>query len=393
MKNAMMILSMALVMVACGQNETPVNTEGNDQVDENGQGAQQDTLSGQKIQVALLLDTSSSMDGLIDQAKMRLWNIVNTLTTLRYSGQEPEIEIALYEYGNDRLSAKEDWVRLVVPLTRDLDEISEKLFALRTNGGTEYCGSVINHAVKNLLWNDHENSLKLVYIAGNEGFNQHGFNFKEAISGAIQQDIFVNTIYCGDYESGVSEFWRDGANLGKGKYFNIDSDKAIQFVATPYDDSIAFYNRQLNDTYVSYSFSGHANKAKQEQQDQSNQAMSQGAYIERSISKTKSSAYDNSHWDLADKYKKEPEAIKKMKKEDLPAELKNKSPEELEAHAKKLIFEREKNQKAIQQLSVQRQQFIETQQKSSEKGGDDFGQAVEKSIFELAKRKGYDVQN
>jgi hypothetical protein len=96
---------------------------------------------------------------------------------------------------------------------------------------------------------------------------------------------------------------------------------------------------------------------------------------------------------LADKYKKEPEAIKKMKKEDLPAELKNKSPEELEAHAKKLIFEREKNQKAIQQLSVQRQQFIETQQKSSEKGGDDFGQAVEKSIFELAKRKGYDVQN
>ena len=387
----MMILSMALVMVACGQNETPVNTEGNDQVDENGQGAQQDTLSGQKIQVALLLDTSSSMDGLIDQAKMRLWNIVNTLTTLRYNRQEPEIEIALYEYGNDRLSAKEDWVRLIVPLTRDLDEISEKLFALRTNGGTEYCGSVINHAVKNLLWNDHENSLKLVYIAGNEEFNQHGFNFKEAISGATQQDIFVNTIYCGDYESGVSEFWRDGANLGQGKYFNIDSDKAIQFVATPYDDSIAYYNRNLNDTYVSFSLSGNANKAKQVQQDESNQAMSQGAYIERSISKTKSSAYDNSHWDLADKYKKEPEAIKKMKKEDLPAALKDKSPEELEAHAKKLLAAREKNQKAIQQLSLKRQQFIDAHQKNKKKDGDDFGEAVEKSIYALAQIKGYSV--
>jgi len=391
MKNVLMILSMAFALVACSQNETPVPADVNGQNDANGQSAQQDTLSGQKIQVALLLDTSSSMDGLIDQAKMRLWNIVNTLTTLRYNRQEPEIEIALYEYGNDRLSAKEDWVRLIVPLTRDLDEISEKLFALRTNGGTEYCGSVINHAVKNLLWNDHENSLKLVYIAGNEEFNQHGFNFKEAISGATQQDIFVNTIYCGDYESGVSEFWRDGANLGQGKYFNIDSDKAIQFVATPYDDSIAYYNRNLNDTYVSFSLSGNANKAKQVQQDESNQAMSQGAYIERSISKTKSSAYDNSHWDLADKYKKEPEAIKKMKKEDLPAALKDKSPEELEAHAKKLLAAREKNQKAIQQLSLKRQQFIDAHQKNKKKDGDDFGEAVEKSIYALAQIKGYSV--
>lgn len=59
-----------------------------------------------KIQVALLLDTSSSMDGLIEQAKSRLWNIVNTLTTLKYNGKAPQIEIALYEYGNDGISEK-----------------------------------------------------------------------------------------------------------------------------------------------------------------------------------------------------------------------------------------------------------------------------------------------
>src|SRR6187402_743198 len=57
-----------------------------------------------KIQVALLLDTSNSMDGLIEQAKSRLWNIVNTLTTLKYHGKTPDIEIGLYEYGNDGLS-------------------------------------------------------------------------------------------------------------------------------------------------------------------------------------------------------------------------------------------------------------------------------------------------
>ena len=68
--------------------------------------AQSSKKSETKIQVAILLDTSNSMDGLIDQAKSRLWNIVNTLTTLKFKGKTPEIEIALYEYGNNNLSSK-----------------------------------------------------------------------------------------------------------------------------------------------------------------------------------------------------------------------------------------------------------------------------------------------
>ena len=72
-----------------------------------------------KIQVALLLDTSSSMEGLIDQAKSRLWNIVNTLTTLKYEGKTPDIEIALYEYGNSGLSEKSNYIRQITPLSTD----------------------------------------------------------------------------------------------------------------------------------------------------------------------------------------------------------------------------------------------------------------------------------
>ena len=34
----------------------------------------------QFIKVALLLDTSNSMDGLIDQAKAQLWDVVNELS-------------------------------------------------------------------------------------------------------------------------------------------------------------------------------------------------------------------------------------------------------------------------------------------------------------------------
>ncbi len=50
----------------------------------------------------------------------------------------PSIEVALYEYGNDNLPAQEGFVRLVLPMTDDLDAVSEKLFALKTRGGQEY---------------------------------------------------------------------------------------------------------------------------------------------------------------------------------------------------------------------------------------------------------------
>ena len=88
-----------------------------------------------KIQVAILLDTSNSMDGLINQARTQLWKIVNEFTIIRLGGKTPKLEVALYEYGNNGLPAQESFLRMVVPLTGDLDKVSEAMFALKTNGG------------------------------------------------------------------------------------------------------------------------------------------------------------------------------------------------------------------------------------------------------------------
>src|SRR5687768_8407180 len=58
------------------------------------------------VQVALLLDTSNSMDGLIDQARSQLWRVVNQLAHARRAGYGARLQVALYEYGNNRLSAR-----------------------------------------------------------------------------------------------------------------------------------------------------------------------------------------------------------------------------------------------------------------------------------------------
>ncbi len=110
------------------------------------------TPEQRKIQIALLLDTSSSMEGLIEQAKSQLWLMVSELTKATCEGQDPKLEIALYEYGNDGLSFDNGYIRQVSPLISDLDDVSASLFSLSTNGGSEYCGYVIDKTIKDLEW-------------------------------------------------------------------------------------------------------------------------------------------------------------------------------------------------------------------------------------------------
>ena len=348
------------------------------------------TEENNKIQVALLLDTSNSMDGLIDQAKSRLWNIVNTLTTLKYSGKTPDIEIALYEYGNSGLAQQSNYIRQITPLTTDLDLISEKLFALKTNGGDEYCGAVIQDATKKLDWKNNNNNMKLIYIAGNESFDQGSINYKEAISDAIKNNIYVNTIFCGSSLEGINTFWKDGADYGKGKYFNIDSNRSIQYVSTPYDDEISKCNVKINTTYIGYGSKGSSKKMNQEAQDKNAQGVSAANYAERAVSKSKV-AYKNESWDLVDKVKQDPKAIAKIKKEELPAELQNKSEAELEVIVAKKTKERENIQKEIGELGKKRQQYIDAEAKKT-KSQDDLGNAISTSIVALAKVKGYTVE-
>lgn len=349
------------------------------------------TSKDNKIQVALLLDTSNSMDGLIDQAKSRLWNIVNTLTTLKYNGQAPQVEIALYEYGNDGIR-DENYIRQITPLTQDLDLVSEKLFALRTNGGSEYCGAVIRDATANLNWDGNEKSMKLIYIAGNEPFNQGRIDYKEAIAKAKNKNIYTNTIFCGNREEGIQSYWQNGAKAGNGKYFNIDSDKKIFYIETPYDVRISECNAKLNDTYISYGNHGSEYKQKQIAQDRNAEVQSVSNLVERTVSKSKKNAYKNEHWDLVDKAEKDAGFISNMKASELPDELKGKSKEEIKKAVAMKSAEREKIQREIEELSKKRQIYIDAEtKKRGTDDSDDLGKAIESSIQELAKMNGYSL--
>lgn len=380
-----LLFSLAFVTLSCTQAAAPRNV-----VDEKEIITPSNSNDATKIQVAILLDVSGSMDGLIEQAKSRLWNIVNTLTTLKYRGESPQIEIALYAYGTGN-RYEGDYMYQITPLTTDLDLISEKLFALRTSGSEEYCGTAISRATKELEWGSNESDMKLIYIAGNEIFEQGKISYKTSIPQALKKDIYVNTIHCGNPETGIRDLWRDAAERGKGKFFNIDSNARVRYIETPYDDRISSCNQRLNDTYISYGQLGDEKQANQINQDRNAASISKANSAERIVSKSKS-VYKNSSWDLVDMVKDDASALDKIKEKELPAELQGKSKDEI----KQLIAQKEKErsniQKEITELAKKRQEYIDNESQN-EAGDEDLGKAISASIIAFANVKGYTVEN
>ena len=343
-----------------------------------------------RIQVALLLDTSGSMDGLIDQAKTRLWNLVNQFINAKRDGKAPRLEVALYEYGNDGLPAAGGHVRKILGLTEDLDKVSEALFALKTNGGSEYCAWVIGDSLEQLSWSADNRDLKTIFIAGNEPFDQGPKPYAKACEAAVAKGVVVNTIFCGGYQEGADTKWRDGSVLGKGSYSNIDSDKAIVHIPAPQDTRIAELNVKLNATYIAYGGrAGEESKMRQEAQD-INAAKAAPSVASARIASKNSSFYKNDAWDIVDAAK-EGKDITKMKEAELPAEMKGMSADERKVFVEKKTAERAEVQKELRDLSVARDAFVqaETKKRAEAKGEKSLDDAMVESLKAQAVEKGF----
>lgn len=343
--------------------------------------------TGPTVQIGILLDTSGSMNGLIDQAKDQLWKIVNEVAKANKNNKDVTIQVGLFEYGKSSLPGFEGYLQMLSPLTNDLDKVSEELFSLRTNGGEEYAGKVILESVNRFVWSSHKDDLKLLIIAGNESFAQGDVPYEDAINKATENNIIVNTIFCGDMRQGKRLEWTEGAKLGKGKYFNINHNDRRVYVETPYDDKIIGLGKKLNHTYMSYGARSErrAKMANVAKQDSNSMSLSRASYIERNIVKSKKQ-YTSASTDMVDAYMADASSIKKINKDRLPDELKGKSDKEIKEIIEKKKKARVSLQKEIKILEKQRAQYLATKVNQDDKN---LGSAIIKSIRKQAKENGF----
>ncbi len=344
-----------------------------------------------RIQIAFLLDTSSSMDGLIDQAKARLWNILNEILKAKKDGEAPTIEVALYQYGNSGLLPEKGYIEQVVGLTSDVDLLSDKLFGLKTGGGDEFCGHVILRATDDLQWDDNDNTIKLIYIAGNEPFTQGEVKPEDALRKARSKDIIVNTILCGNPNGSDGASWRSGAKNGDGEFFYINQDERVTFIPSPYDDAIERCNRKLNGTYIPIGASGATYQANQLRQDANAESYSKANLSSRA--KYKASAnYNNSSWDAVDAHREDPSGLI-AKKQELPDSLQQLSDAELTVKIKEISAERSSLQKELLELTAKRDAFVaEAQASSAGAEANTLGEKINASVRKRLLEKNYEIK-
>jgi von Willebrand factor type A domain len=341
------------------------------------------------VQIAILLDTSNSMDGLIGQAKTQLWNVVNEFVRAKKNGRPPAMQVALFEYGKNTLPSNEGFVRLILPLTDDLDRVSEELFALKTQGGDEYCGWVIRDAVNRLDWSPSGDVYKAIFIAGNEPFTQGSVDFHQSCRAAIKRGIMVNTIFCGANPAGVQTGWKDGAVLADGRYLSIDQNQKIVDIPTPHDAQIAKLGVELNKTYLPYGRMGQAGLARQSAQDTNACEVSASVLAARTVSKG-NAVYCNDGWDLVDAIKNGKCNLEELKDEDLPDDLKKLDKAARKSKVDAAAKQREAIQAQILKLNKEREQFLVVERKKQlGSKADTLDQAIVKTIRDQATRQNF----
>ncbi len=337
------------------------------------------------VELAICLDTSGSMSGLIQAAQQKLWAIVNDLALAEPT---PKLRVALLTYGNDGHNPEDGWVTVQTPFTDDLDLVSQKLFALTTNGGTEYVGRVLQSAGQ-LDWMPSDSALKLILVAGNESADQdRDVPYGDMCRKLIGNGIMVNAIYCGPVADSLAPAWRQVAQLADGHFASIDQDNGTVVVETPFDGELAELSVAVNETYVPMGARGQTGLANQQAQDANAASLNSAAAATRAVTKAQSVYFCG--WDLVDACRAGDVKIEELSADDLPEALRGMTVDERKAHVEELVRKRDEIQGRIKTLSDQRNAFIAEQMK--DQGLDDsnaFDRVIRQAVRAQAVAKGF----
>ena len=369
-----LFLSLALVSLS-------FNSFGQKRPTKNVSADKRDTL-----EMVFVLDTTGSMEGLIDGAKQRIWGIINDVMQ---KSSKPRVRVGLVAYRDNG----DEYVTKLLAITEDLDKVYTTLMDYRADGGgdtPENVRKALAEGVRNAGWAKSRNGLaQIVFLVGDAPPQKYQQEPDVLITTAeaVGKNMIVNTIQCGSEDS-TKEVWQSIALRGEGKYFAIAQDGGVQAITTPYDSKLADLAVKLGKTYVTY---GEKKKRDSNVNAQSASEMrittdaSMGAQAERALNKAVNSfQYDG---DLVQDVENETVKIEDVKTENLPEEMQKMSVAERKKVIDKRIAERKAIRAEILTLSKQRDQYVATERaKAGRKNG--FDTAVAQALKEQLAKKG-----
>jgi hypothetical protein len=341
----------------------------------------------ESIDLAIILDTSGSMDKLIDAARLKLWEIVHDLTLLEPT---PKLRVALMTFGNNKNRSRPGWISVETGLTQDLDLVSERLFGLTSQGGTEYVGRALKIALDELEWTPSDEALKMIFIAGNEdALQDQEVDLLEMGYISRQDGILVHPIFCGHEKGNGAESWVQLAETLDAELSIIDHRRGTVVVKTPYDAELAELSEEISATYIPLGEQGVERQKNRRTQDRNARKLSQSAAAGRAEIKT--SPLFTSRWDLVDALAAGVIRLEDLDESRLPDYLAAMTPDERAVYIEDMQFQREELRQRIRDLSRERRRHVSEQ--VSAKGLDDsrsFDAVLRQKIREQLEAKGWE---
>ena len=203
-----------------------------------------------RVELVFALDTTSSMGGLIEGAKQKIWSLASFVA----QGQPtPDLRVGLVAYRD----LGDEYVTRVFDLDADLDRVYRRLQNLRAEGGgdgPEHVARALHESVHKITWSPAQEVVKVIYLVGDAPPHtdyHDGFDYARAARAAATKGIKLHTIQCGD-DVNARSFWQRIATLGGGEYIAIHQDGGMREERSRYDEELAHLHDRLAETTIAY---------------------------------------------------------------------------------------------------------------------------------------------
>ncbi len=331
-----------------------------------------------KVEVVFCLDTTGSMSHLIEGAKQKIWSIGNQIANGKPT---PALKIGLVAY-RDRGDA---YVTKVFDLTDDLDAVHGELKTYQAGGGgdgPESVNEALHAAVHKVKWGADKSALRIIFLVGDAPPHMDyadDVKFPETCKKACEKAIIINSIQCGG-DAECAKTWRDICAKAEGSYVQIEQSGGVVAVATPFDKRLAELNDELTKTTIVF---GDARMRREgEKKTEAALELAAPAKADRAGFGGKSGGVAT--YDLLDAVKAKKVELEKLKKEELPAEMRKMTLKEKKEHLEKLDKKRDGLRKEAVALDKKRTAFI---QKELEKKGKDGKSAFDNQVLEMLRKQ------
>jgi hypothetical protein len=334
-----------------------------------------------RAELVFVLDTTGSMGGLLDGAKKKIWSIANEI--LRGT-PKPDLRVGLVAY-RDKGDA---YVTQVTDLTADLDKIYEVLLGFKAQGGGDGPENVrqgLHDALTKISWSKERSAFKVMFLVGDAPPHLDYADVpkvEELCLAAVKADIVINAVRCGP-DPDTGRIWQDIASRSEGTFVSIDQNGGVAAIATPYDTELGELADKVGRTVVA--FGGAEKRRELERKEALASAAPAPAKADRASAKVSGGRLHDD--DLLDALKDGRKKLEDLKPEEMPEELKGKSPEERKAWLDAKAKERAELQAKLVDLSKKRDAFLADElKKRGEKDG--FDAVVKDALRAQAAKKG-----